>query len=145
MSDPVSTDLVEYFIVIVPDLDAVEDVAAAVADLVRSTAIRILDAVVLVRGHDDVLVVHELDDAASLEPLRAFRESECRLSDHDLALASLALPLGAAGLVVVVEDRWAAPLSAAARRAGGEIIAGERIPMRRVDRALRDRRTEDGT
>jgi hypothetical protein len=145
VSDPVSTDLVEYFIVVVPDLDAVGDVAAAVAALVRSMAIRILDAVVLVRGHDDGLVVHELDDAPFLDTLRAARERACRLSDHDIALASLALPLGGVGLVVVVEDRWAAPLSAAARRAGGEIIAGERIPVRRVESALRDTRTEDDT
>jgi hypothetical protein len=143
VSDPLRTDLVEYFIVIVPDLDAVGDVAASVAELVDSTAIRILDAVVLERGHDDGLVVHELDDAPFLETLRAARERECRLSDHDIALASLALPLGGVGLVVVVEDRWAEPLSAAARRAGGEIIAGERIPMRRVESALRSARTED--
>jgi hypothetical protein len=143
VSDPVSTDLVEYFIVVVPDVDAVGDVAAAVAELVRSTAIRILDAVVIERGHDDGLVVHELDDAPFLEALRAARERQCELSDHDLALASLALPLGGVGLVVVVEDRWAEPLSAAARRAGGEIIAGERIPMRRVETALRNTQTED--
>lgn len=143
MSDALNTDLVEYFIVLVPDLDAVGDVAAAVADLVHSTTIRILDAVVLVRGHDDGLVVHELDDAPFLEPLLAARERECPLSDHDLALASLALPLGGVGLVVVVEDRWAEPLSAAARRAGGEIVAGERISMRRVESALRHSRSED--
>ena len=143
MPDPLSTDLVEYFIVVVPDLDAVEGVAAAVADLVHSTAIRILDAVVLVRGHDEGVVVHELDDAPFLETLRAARERECLFSDHDIALASLALPPGGVGLVVVVEDRWAEPLSAAARRAGGEIVAGERIPMRRVETALRDTRTKD--
>jgi hypothetical protein len=142
VSDPVNTDLVEYFIVVVPDIDAVGEVAAAVADLVRSTAIRILDAVVIERGHDDAVVVHEIDDTPSLEALRAARERACELSDHDLALASLALPLGGVGLVVVVEDRWAEPLSTAARRAGGEIIAGERIPMRRVERALHDIGTE---
>jgi hypothetical protein len=145
VSDPLNTDLVEYFIVIVPDLDAVGDVANAVAGLVHSMAIRILDAVVIERGHDDGLVVHELEDAPFLETLRAARERECQLSDHDLSLASLALPLGGVGLVVVVEDRWAEPLSAAARRAGGEIVAGERIPMRRVESALRNTRTEDDT
>jgi hypothetical protein len=139
----VTTDLVEYFIVNVPDLDAVGDVAAAVAALVHSTAIRILDAVVIERGDDDALVVHEVDDAACLETLRAARERECPLSDHDLALASLALPRRGVGLVVVVEDRWAEPLSAAARRAGGRIIAGERIPTRRVESALRNTGTED--
>jgi len=143
VSDPVSTDLVEYFIVIVPDLDAVAGVAAAVAELDRSTAIRILDAVVLERGHDDALVVHDVDDSPFLDALRSERDRECPLSDHDIALASLALPLGGVGLVVVVEDRWAEPLSVAARRAGGQIVAGERIPTRRVESALRDNLMEE--
>lgn len=143
MSDPVSTDLVEYFIVIVPSLAAVAEVAGAVAELVRATAIRILDAVVLERGHDDALVVHDLEDSPFLDALRSERERECPLSDRDIALASLALPLGGVGLVVVVEDRWAAPLSTAARRAGGRIVAGERIPMRRVESALRHNLMED--
>ena len=34
------------------------------------------------------------------------------LSAHDIRLAALALPPGSAGLVLVAEDRWAAPLAA---------------------------------
>jgi hypothetical protein len=58
------------------------------------------------------------------------------LSENDIRLAALALPPGGAGLVLVAEDRWAAPLAEAARGVGGRIAAGERIPAHRVDRAL---------
>jgi hypothetical protein len=39
-------------------------------------------------------------------------------------------------VVIVTEDRWAKPLSTAARRAGGQIIAGDRIPASRVESIL---------
>ena len=58
------------------------------------------------------------------------------LSEHDLELAALALRPGSAAVIVVTEDRWATPLSVAARRAGGQILAGERIPAARVATAL---------
>jgi hypothetical protein len=61
------------------------------------------------------------------------------LSGHDVELAALALRPGSAGLVLVTEDRWAQPLSDAARRAGGRVLTGERIPAPRVESALSDR------
>ena len=64
------------------------------------------------------------------------------LSERDLALASTALRPGSVGIVVVTEDRWAEPLSLAAQHAGGQIIAGERIPARRVESVLAER-TDD--
>jgi hypothetical protein len=39
---------------------------------------------------------------------------------------------------VLTEDRWATSLSMAARRAGGRIVAGDRIPPARVEAALID-------
>jgi hypothetical protein len=45
---------------------------------------------------------------------------------------------GEVGLVVVAEDRWAKQLSTAARDAGGRIVAGERIPVLRVEAAVED-------
>jgi hypothetical protein len=44
----------------------------------------------------------------------------------------------------VAEDRWAEQLSVAAREAGGHIVAGERIPSRRVEAALADRLDTEG-
>ena len=50
------------------------------------------------------------------------------LSTHDIDLVSLALAPDSTAIVLVAEDRWAEPLSAAARQSGGEVLAGERIP-----------------
>ena len=144
MTEPLSPDLVEYLIIVVPDRDAVVGVASAVSKLVASSTIGILDAVVVVRGRDDAIAVQEVEDTPGLGLLDAARrERDAWLSEHDVELAALALPPGSTGLVLVVEDRWAEPMSAAARAAGGEIIGGERIPARRIESLLRETRERD--
>lgn len=144
--DRVSTDLVEYFIVGVPAVDSLAELAPALAELARREAIRILDVVVLVKDLEGAVTALELDAVDSMAALRERHDVVGgMLSEHDLALAATALRPGTAGVIVVTEDRWAAPLSAAARRAGGQIIAGERIPAVRVESALADRSEEDPT
>jgi Family of unknown function (DUF6325) len=137
-SDEVTSDLVEYVIVAVPDQDALAAVVPALAK------IRILDLVVLVRDREGAVTVLEFEDVESMAALRRVEgEVGGMLSDHDIALASHALRPGTAGLVLVTEDRWAEPLSAAARHAGGQIIGGERIPPPRVEGALADRSEDE--
>jgi hypothetical protein len=136
---PLSTDLVEYLIIVVPDLEDVVGVASAASKLAASSTINILDAVAVVRGRDDAVVVHEVEDIQGLGPLDAARSQRDRwLSEHDVELAALALPPGSTGLVLVIEDRWAEPLSVAARAAGGQIVGGDRIPARRIESLLRE-------
>jgi hypothetical protein len=110
--DQVSTDLVEYFIVVGPTVDTMAPLATALAELVQRAAIRILDVVVMVKDVDGGVAVRELDTVAQ---------------------ASIALRPRTVGVIVVGEDRWAHKLSVAAQRAGGEILAGERIPSSRVE------------
>jgi Family of unknown function (DUF6325) len=137
-------DLVEYLIVAAPDVDSLAPVAEALSGLVRAGTIHLLDLVVLVRDSDGNVDVREVE---SIDSLAAMREVEGELggllSQHDLELASFAIQPGSAGLLLVTEDRWAEPLSAAARHAGGLIIAGERIPVARVEAVLADRSGED--
>jgi hypothetical protein len=138
VTEPLSPDLVEYLIIVVPDLDAVGGVASAVARLAALSTMSILDAIVVVRGSDDAVAVLEVEDIQGLEPLDAARrESGHWLSEHDVELSALALPPGSTGLVLVVVDRWAEPLSLAARAAGGSILGGERIPARRIESLMR--------
>jgi hypothetical protein len=144
MTEPRSTDLVEYLIIAVPDREAVAGVASVVSKLAASSTIGILDAVVVVRGRDDAITVHEVEDTQGLVALAAIpREHDSWLSEHDVELAALALPPGSTGLVLVVEDRWAEPMSVAARAAGGQIVGGERIPARRIESLLRETRGRD--
>ncbi len=137
-------DLVEYFVVVVDDIDSLASLAPAVAELVERASIRILDLVVVAREADGTVVILEPEAVASLETL-AEMEGEIGglLSDHDIELVALALEPGMVGLVVVTEDRWADGLSRAARRAGGQIIAGERIPASRVQAALTNRPVDE--
>jgi hypothetical protein len=143
-SHEVTSDLVEYIIVAVPDQDSLATVVPAVAELVRTAKIRILDLVVLARDREGAVTVLEFEDVESMEGLRHVEgEVGGMLSEHDIALASIALRPGTAGIVLVTEDRWAEPLSAAARRAGGQIIAGDRIPPPRVEGALANRSEDE--
>ena len=136
----VVSDLVEYLIITAPDVDSLGTVAEALADLVRAGTIQLLDLVVLAKGGDGAIDVLELEAVDSLAALREVEgELGAMLSEHDLELASVAIPPGSAGIVLVTEDRWAEPLSVAARHAGGLISAGERIPASRVEAALADR------
>ena len=142
--DPeLATDLVEYFVVVLPDRASLGSVAPAVADLVRSARIRVLDIVVLDRRSDGGLDVLEVGDIEHLVALSELDGEVGLLSENDLALASRAVRPGEVGLVVVAEDRWAEQLSRAARRAGGHIVAGERIPALRVEAVIEDVPGED--
>jgi Family of unknown function (DUF6325) len=135
--DDVVSDLVEYFIVAMPNLDWLSTLAGALVRVVKSAAIRILDLVVVLKDREGVVTALELDAVESMAPLRELvGEAGRMLSEHDIELASFALRPDSAGLVLVTEDRWAEPLSTAAQRAGGLIVAGERIPASRVESAL---------
>jgi hypothetical protein len=133
----IDTSLVECIVVSVPDASSVASVAAALAELVASAAIRVLDLVAVKRSRRThevrVLELEELD-----EPARALVEEHLGglLSANDIALASAALLPGGVGVLVVVEDRWAGALSSAARRAGGRVIGGGRISESRLEAVL---------
>ena len=138
--DNVATDLVEYFIVAVPNVESLAGLGPALAELVDRAAIRILDLVVLVKDDDGsvaLLEVDAIDGTSALGDLDA--DVGGMLSEHDIELVSLALRPGTTGVVLVTEDRWAEPLSTAAQRAGGQIIAGDRIPASRVESVLAER------
>jgi Family of unknown function (DUF6325) len=84
----------------------------------------------------DVLELEAVDSIAGLRDIDG--DVGGLLSNGDIELASLAIQPGTAGIVLVIDDRWAKPLSASAHRSGGQIIAGERIPAARVEAVLAD-------
>lgn len=136
--DAVTTDLVEYLLVVFPDRSALGSVVPAVHELVTSERIRVLDVVVVDRHPDGHLDILELDDVDALAPLAAIDGDLGLLSENDIQLAARTVLAGETALVLVAEDRWAERLSVAAREAGGRVVAGERIPAPRVEAALAD-------
>ena len=137
-SPQLATDLVEYFVVVLPDRAALGGVVPAVTEMVRSRRIRVLDLVVLARGADGALDVVEVGEGGDLAGLHELEGDTGLLSENDLRLAASAVRQGEVGLVLVAEDRWAEQLSLAARGVGGRIVAGERIPAPRVEAAVAD-------
>lgn len=133
----IAADLVEYMVLVVPGPEGLGDVAAEVVRVAASEAVRVLDMVVV---QVDEGAVPELVEIESIPGFDALRESlACRevlLSQHDVELVALVLDPGDCAIVLVVEDRWAEPLAAAARASGGELRAGERIARERVELAL---------
>ena len=135
--DRVLSDLVEYLVIQVPGLDSLSSVGPAIAAVAANSSIRILDLVAVTT--DEFGGVHEieLDSVNDLRDLvNVAHRHGSLLSGQDVRLAALALSPGSAGLVIVAEDTWAAPLAAAARDVGGRIVAGERIPAHRVEAAM---------
>ena len=134
---PVNSDLVEYLIVSLQDIESAAGVASAIEQLVRDGTIRILDLVVIQSAVEGAVTVIEPDAIAGMPTLVKAVDSAGRmLSERDLLLASTALVPGTAAVVAVVEDQWAERLSDAAKRGGGRVIAGERIPRLKVEKAL---------
>jgi hypothetical protein len=58
------------------------------------------------------------------------------LNDDDVATTAAAIEPGSAAVVVVYENRWAAPLIEAVHRNGGVVVDSQRIPAQALLEAL---------
>jgi uncharacterized membrane protein len=104
-------------------------------DLVDRRLIRVLDALIVMKGEDgsvQTLTSEDLDPD-QVGDLGALAGASSGLMDDDDAMdvAALLEP-GTSGLVLIYENRWAVPFAVAARRAGGQLVAGSRIPVQAI-------------
>ena len=143
----IDPDLVEYVVVTAPDAERLADVAQAIADAAKLGAIQILDLVVIVTepgtGAMQVVEIEDVEPISKLTELH--RPFGPMLSEHDIELVGVALEPAEAAMLVLVETRWAEPLSLAARQVGGRVVGGERIPHSRVAAALGQREPDDAS
>ena len=103
------------------------------ADLVGSGTIRLLDLLVLAKDADGSIEAMEIDDLPGVDELRALETEVAEiLAEEDVAHLAAAMEPGSVAGVVVWENTWAAPFGAAARRAGGQLIASGRIPIQAI-------------
>lgn len=58
------------------------------------------------------------------------------LGDDDISEAAAAVEAGSSAVLIVYENRWAAPFAAAVRRGGGQLVAFGRIPIQAMLAAL---------
>jgi hypothetical protein len=136
MSDNEDTGPIDWLVIEFPGAKPVSgDLVRPLLDLVDRHVVRILDALVIRKGDDGSVVTLRTDqlDAESGGALGALAGASSGLiADDDAATAAALLDTGTGALFLVYENLWAVPFAAAARRAGGHMIASGRIPVEDV-------------
>lgn len=130
---------VEWIVIEFPGSRFTGEIIPALAALVDSGTVRIID--LLVVHKDDAGVAHAaeldtLDPAESVlfEPLDG--EVLGLLSDEDVAEAAADLAPGSTAAMLVWENVWATTFATAVREAGGRLVAAERVPYDVVEAAV---------
>lgn len=105
--------------------------------LVNAGVIRVIDMLILTKDADGKLDVIELDDLAELGELETISAQLAQmLAEEDVVNLAAAMKPGSTAGVLIWENLWAAPFGAAARRAGGQLIANGRIPIQAIIAAI---------
>jgi Family of unknown function (DUF6325) len=115
------------------------DAAPLLLDLVDRGIVRVLDAMFVIKNEDGTFSGFEakgLDDK-NVGDFKVFEgASSGLLGEDDAATAAEAIEPGTAALMIMYENRWAAPFAAAVRRNGGVLIENQRIPVQDLIGAL---------
>lgn len=115
------------------------DAVPLLLDLVDRQVIRVLDALFVRKDEDGTFSGYDLADLDqdTARDLTAFAgASTGMLSEDDAGLAAAEIEPGGAAVLIVYENRWAAPFIDAVRRNGGVLIANERIGVQELVDAL---------
>ena len=129
---------IDYVVLEWPGRQPNGEAAPHLVDLVDRGLIRIIDLAFVTKDEDGSVAGLELNELGEqVEQFAAFAgASSGLLGDDDLSEAANALEPGTSAAVLVYENRWAAPLAAALRRSGGELVASGRIPIQDLEAAL---------
>jgi hypothetical protein len=108
-------------------------------DLVDRGIIRVLDVMFVIANEDGTfsgLEASGLDEGAVGDFKYFEGASSGLLGEDDVAVAAEAIEPGSAAVMIMYENRWAAPFAAAVRRNGGVLVDNQRIPVQDLMRAL---------
>ncbi len=120
---------IDYLVVEFPGNKFNGEVLPALTDLIARGLVRILDLAYVSKDADGNVVILELEDLAGevgvLAGLSAFL---CDLvSEEDLIAAAAVLQPNSSAAVLIWENTWAAPFTAALRGSGAEVISTGRL------------------
>ena len=108
-------------------------------DLVENGIVRVLDVMFVSKGEDgsfEGFGATNLSDMGVGDMTVFEGASTGILGQDDVSEAASALEPGEAAVLLMYENRWAAPFANAVRRNGGVLIANQRIPIQEVEAAL---------
>jgi hypothetical protein len=115
-------------------------VVPPLAALVDTGTVQVLDAAVIHKAVDGTVSGAELDEEGP-EIVAGFEGVDGEilqvLSDDDLQRIAERLQPDTTTLVLVWENRWAGGFAEQVRRAGGTVLAHDRLPPEDVEQALR--------
>jgi hypothetical protein len=122
-----------------PGANSQSNAGTLLIDLVDSGIIRVLDVMFVTKEQDGTFSGFEAtgldqDSVGSFAVLEG--ASSGLLGSEDVATAAGAIEPGTSALLLLYENRWAAPFAAALRHAGGEVLDNQRIPHQAVIDAL---------
>ena len=123
---------VDYVLIEFPDGQPKGQAAPLLLDLVDRGLIRILDLMFISKDADGTTTAVEIADidGDGAPDFMVFEgASSGLLSEEDKDEAGNAMEPDTAALLLVFENRWAAPFAKAMREAGGQLVAFDRIPI----------------
>jgi hypothetical protein len=115
------------------------DAVPLLLDLVERGIIRVLDAMFVIKEENGTFSGFQATDLSNdtVGDFTAFEgASSGLLGDEDVATAADAIEPGSAAVMIVYENRWAAPFAAAVRRNGGRLVDFQRIPVQELIASL---------
>ncbi|MFF1633834.1 DUF6325 family protein [Leifsonia sp. NPDC058248] len=141
MTDEIQEDVGPVDFVIIEFPEGQQNFSGEVIDelvkLVDAGTIRLVDAIILIKDDEGDVDAMELSDVEGLGPLEAIAAGLADfLAADDVADLAAAMDPGSVAGVLVYENLWAGPFAAAARRAGGRLIADGRIHSQAIAEAL---------
>ena len=128
---------VEYIIIEFPGNHFHSEIVPALAKLIDSGTVRIIDLVFIMKDADGKVTTFEFDQLEELAPFGTLQgEVTGLVNQEDIDYVTAALQPNSSVAVLVWEDAWAAELASAVRGAGGEVVEGARIPAELVEVAF---------
>ena len=114
------------------------EIAPALADLVDSGTVRVIDLLFAIKDADgdiDVLEISDMEgDLSVFAP--ATSELADTLTEDDARVLSQSLPNNSSAAILLFENTWAKTFVDAVSRANGEVLINERIPRATVEELI---------
>jgi len=122
---------IDYLLVEWPGRQPNGEAVPHLLDLVDRGLIRIVDLAFIAKNEDGEVTGIELAElGGEAAELAVFEGASSGLiGEDDVTAAADALEPGTSAALLVYENAWAAPFSAAVRRSGGQLVASGRIPV----------------